>query len=425
MTNADEDDVGLDSLAASFGAIWETARDRSVNTAFRARYAFRWLLDVLEAGLDGDLAECGVYRGGFSYMLARAIVLAKASKRVHLFDSFVGLPEVGQKDRAWYRQGQFRETDGVKDEVERYYEDQGMSTVVRIHAGWFADTFRAIPADQRFCFVHFDGDLYSSTRQCFESIYPRLVAGGVLVLDDFFTVSSGLREAVREHLRGSGELLFAGPEEAVCLVKGRTPGPSDEPYLLDPAATDGFPVSMEAVAGDEDYFRSILEKGANRLTIPVIREQIERLSSQVSGFKTMLGYHEKVLEWSTGRTAGRGPRQACHARWDLKTEDRARALSPRAKSTLVSRMAEVSAATQFAFGVLIVPTLGGDSIKAVMGEAFQSWQLGDRGVLIAIAIRERDSRIQTGPSGRRVLGDDDAARILRESLDPHLPPGRS
>jgi Macrocin-O-methyltransferase (TylF) len=57
-----------------------------------------------DSRLDGDFAECGVYRGGTALLLSRILTSAAAKKNLLLFDSFQGLPDAS----AITKEGNFR-----------------------------------------------------------------------------------------------------------------------------------------------------------------------------------------------------------------------------------------------------------------------------------------------------------------------------
>jgi asparagine synthase (glutamine-hydrolysing) len=67
---------------------------------------------------------------------------------------------------------------------------------VHLVQGLFEDT---IHPDGPVAFAHIDGDWYESVRVCLERIWPHLVVGGVLVIDDY-EHWSGCRTAVDEFL---------------------------------------------------------------------------------------------------------------------------------------------------------------------------------------------------------------------------------
>ena len=62
-------------------------------------------------------------------------------------------------------------------------------------------------APERIAILRLDTDWYESTRHELEHLYPRLVSGGVLLLDDY-GYWEGARQAVDEWLAATGERLL-------------------------------------------------------------------------------------------------------------------------------------------------------------------------------------------------------------------------
>jgi uncharacterized protein len=104
-------------------------------------------------------------------------------------------------------------------------------------------------------------------------------------------------------------------------------------------------------------------------------------------------------------------------------EDRSGSLTHEAQTALTSKLEQIDHAANVYVGVLIVPSLQGTTIETTASKAFTDRQLGERGILVVIAIQEHGSRIETGPAVEHLLTDDDASRILRENLNPHLRQG--
>ena len=72
--------------------------------------------------------------------------------------------------------------------------------------------------DTRFCFVHLDVDLYSSTKQCLEYFFPRLVPGGILLSHDY-SLLAGVRQAFTEFTTGRCEQVIELPTTQGMLVR--------------------------------------------------------------------------------------------------------------------------------------------------------------------------------------------------------------
>jgi O-methyltransferase len=159
--------------------------------------------------LQGDVVECGVFRGGTALLEAKIVEKYDTGKRpLHLFDSFEGMgtttPGV---DR--FQAGDFsrNSADAVAQLLSPY-------PFVQFHVGFMPQTFEGLPLE-RVSWAHIDVDIYQSVRECISFLYPRLVPSGFMVFDDYgFPSCPGARRAVDE--------AFASlPEVPLCLPTGQ------------------------------------------------------------------------------------------------------------------------------------------------------------------------------------------------------------
>ena len=125
---------------------------------------------VDSAVADGLWTEFGVYSGKTINYIAE-----QTDHVVHGFDSFEGLPEDW---RTGFPKGTF-EMDGMMPRVREN---------VRLHKGWFDESVPVWAAAHpgHMAFIHFDADLYSSTKTVLDLLGNRIVAGTVIQFDEFF-----------------------------------------------------------------------------------------------------------------------------------------------------------------------------------------------------------------------------------------------
>jgi O-methyltransferase len=157
---------------------------------------------VLADDIPGDLVECGVWRGG-ACILMRAVLAAYGDETrcVWLADSFAGLP---RPDPANYKADKGMRFDlyaGIlavsETEVRENFQRYGLlDDQVRFLPGWFKDTLHDAPID-RIAVLRLDGDLYESTIQALDALYPRLSPGGFCIIDDY--VIPACRQAVTDY----------------------------------------------------------------------------------------------------------------------------------------------------------------------------------------------------------------------------------
>lgn len=189
---------------------------------------------VEREGLPGDLLEAGCALGGSAVVMARA----KARQRgLTLHDVFGQIPPPTDEDGPDIQQryaeiagGEARGIDGdpyygylselkgqVADTLRRFGRDPAAHNVHLVQ-GLFEDTLR--PAGP-VALAHLDCDWYASVKVCLERIWPALVPGGRLVIDDYHHWS-GCRRAVDEFVAAlpAGEAI-PRIHSRLHLVKGR------------------------------------------------------------------------------------------------------------------------------------------------------------------------------------------------------------
>ena len=159
------------------------------------------LEDVIGNRVPGDLIETGVWRGG-ACIFMRAILKAHGilDRRVWVADSFRGLP-VPDESKYPYDTGLdfsgYEEVAVSLGEVKKNFERYGLlDECVQFLPGWFKDTLPDAPID-RLAVLRLDGDLYESTTNALESLYPKLSIGGYVVVDDY-GVLVACRQAVHD-----------------------------------------------------------------------------------------------------------------------------------------------------------------------------------------------------------------------------------
>ena len=180
------------------------AEDSRSLVPLHARYVLYCLALDATRRCSGELAECGVYKGGTAKILAELA----GERPLHLFDTFQGMPET-DPERDLHRPGDFADTD--LQSVQAYLSAHKNVTCV---PGFVPDSLEVI-RDLRFCFVHIDRDIYFAIKSACEFFYPRMQPGGMLLFDDYgYSSCPGARAAVDE--------FFADkPEVKVSMVTGQ------------------------------------------------------------------------------------------------------------------------------------------------------------------------------------------------------------
>lgn len=170
---------------------------------------------VAEHDVPGAIVECGVYKGGSMMAAALALLEMKRQDRdLYLFDTFEGM-------------GQPTETDvnvkGLNAMEERKVREEWSrcplaavqaalskipydSTRIYYVKGMVEETVPAQAPDE-IALLRLDTDWYESTLHELEHLYPRLVSGGILIIDDYGHWH-GAKKATDEFIQRHGLKIF-------------------------------------------------------------------------------------------------------------------------------------------------------------------------------------------------------------------------
>jgi O-methyltransferase len=170
--------------------------------------------------VEGDIVECGTYKGGTAAALAST--MADNQRHLWLYDSFAGMPETTEKDGVeashWVGSCVAAQAD-----VEAALALVGLPRDrYTLRPGWFSQTFQQ-PLPDKIALLHCDADWYASVTEVLETLYDRISEGGCIVFDDF-GFWEGCREAVFDFCRQrriAPLLERVGPDQAF-WIKGRT-----------------------------------------------------------------------------------------------------------------------------------------------------------------------------------------------------------
>ena len=168
---------------------------------------------VAQRPVRGAFVECGVWRGGS--MMAAALTLhalGQTDRELFLFDTFEGMSRPTERDVS-YKGTSAMDTFNQKrrgedssdwcratlDDVRAALDSTGYPRE-RVHLikGKVEETLPA-QAPEQIALLRLDTDWYESTRHELEHLYPRLVSGGVLLIDDYGHWK-GSREATDEYI---------------------------------------------------------------------------------------------------------------------------------------------------------------------------------------------------------------------------------
>jgi O-methyltransferase len=181
-----------------------------------------WWLAVDER-VEGAFVECGVWKGGAAFLMARVLQEAGLrERRVWLLDSFEGLspptpPDGDDVAGRWSDRDPARNYDYLavpEREVRETARSLGVEAMCEIRAGWFAESLPRVAAEiGPIALLRIDCDLYEPVMQCLVALFDQVSEGGMVVFDDYYSFP-GCAIAVHEFLgtRRHPHRLVARPE---------------------------------------------------------------------------------------------------------------------------------------------------------------------------------------------------------------------
>ena len=148
----------------------------------------------LQHDVPGAIVECGVFKGSS---------LIRFTTMRHL----MGIPETkfdaDQKSRQKFITDSGEQ--GIdEDQLMKVFKHKGIDQNVELVKG---DVNITVPEylkknpELRISLLNIDVDVYEATKTCIESLYPHVVKGGVIVLDDYVSTFPGANKAVEDYLR--------------------------------------------------------------------------------------------------------------------------------------------------------------------------------------------------------------------------------
>ena len=198
----------LIDMEKDFLDLWERIRPFTLVSVERGYALWKAVHHLLDARITGDLAECGVFKGGCCMLMALTLLSrGETGRRIWLYDTFAGMPAPTEEDRI---------AASGQPLSERKPEGWWASSLAEtrenlLSTGYPESSLKFVEGDvtktllenkpERLALLRLDTDWYASTRAELEILEPRLERGGILILDDYghFT---GARQAADEWIAG-------------------------------------------------------------------------------------------------------------------------------------------------------------------------------------------------------------------------------
>ena len=197
-----------------------------------------------EMAIEGDFVECGVWKGGGIGLMALAnIKYGNDRRKLHLFDAFDDICQPDEENDDAKLVEEVKDILKIKGKFDKelkplvgiYNQFGGAGTLeenknllenkigyptsyINYHKGWFQDTLPLITPNQinKIAILRLDGDWYESTKVCLEYLYPKVIDGGVVIIDDY-NYNVGCKKAVQDYMSKNDIKCFKSYVDAACI----------------------------------------------------------------------------------------------------------------------------------------------------------------------------------------------------------------
>ncbi len=142
--------------------------------------------------IAGAFAEVGVYKGETALIIHEM----DTTRNLHLFDTFEGFVQT-DLDKETSKEEKYKTSNFADTNLQTVKSLFTNTDTVYFYKGYFPETTKEMK-EETFALVHLDADLYQPTIAALHYFYPRLSAGGVIIVHDYNHNWEGVVRAVNE-----------------------------------------------------------------------------------------------------------------------------------------------------------------------------------------------------------------------------------
>ncbi len=220
-----------ESLGEEFQKLYELCRPFTMTSKERMYSVYNSVKYLASKNIHGDFAECGVFKGGSSMMAALTLLkLGIKDRNLYLYDTYEGMPEPTGDDKnfldnseaiiEWvkYKDGEGNEMcrASLEEVKQNMYSTGYPKEKIIFVKGKVENTIPKI-LPNKIVLLRLDTDWYESTKHELDHLYPLLVNGGILIIDDYGHWA-GAKKAVDEYLVKNNVQMLLNRVDYTCRL---------------------------------------------------------------------------------------------------------------------------------------------------------------------------------------------------------------
>jgi|APSaa5957512535_1039671.scaffolds.fasta_scaffold105662_1 O-methyltransferase len=189
----------VDDISSDYGySIKENYR--TLMQVINIEYCIKY---IKENSISGSFVETGTWTGGASSYALLSMMRNNTVRTYWGFDSFEGMPsptvEDGDHGKKWIGDDNTTINNADREACYQFLLNTGYEkSKINLIKGWFEDTLSVHKRHiGKISILRLDGDFYESTKVVMEQLYPQVVDGGVVIIDDYGHFE-GCRRAIKE-----------------------------------------------------------------------------------------------------------------------------------------------------------------------------------------------------------------------------------
>jgi len=177
--------------------------------------------------IKGAFVECGVWKGGSIMTVIHTLnSMNKSEKDIYLYDTYEGMTEPTDVDFSYkgnsakkiYKDKQgdwcYSSLDEVKANISSIAYPSEKIFYIK---GRVEETIPNNKVPEKIALLRLDTDWYESTLHEMKHLFPKLIKGGIIIIDDYGHWG-GCKKAVDEYLDKNNILLFLSRVDYTCRI---------------------------------------------------------------------------------------------------------------------------------------------------------------------------------------------------------------
>ncbi len=195
-------------------SIYRKVKDYTMTSDVRIKTLLDAVKHLTEKNIQGDFVECGVWKGGsIMAMIYKLLELNILDRKIWAFDTYEGMTEPGDDDIDFQNKTAKELMDqkianilciSAYEETTTNILNTGYPhNMIQFVKGRVEETIPRSNVEQ-IALLRLDTDWYESTMAELNYFYPKLVKGGILIIDDYGHWK-GCKKAVDEYFHKINE----------------------------------------------------------------------------------------------------------------------------------------------------------------------------------------------------------------------------